>query len=190
MAEHRLKAVTALGGTEPRIDSFDVLTISENAEMALASLACRNGRQAEFLKQGKKLLGCDLPEAGAIAGKGVVKAIWIGPDQWFIEAPFETHEDIARHLVAAFSGTASVTEQTDAWVRFDIEGPATGTVFERLCALNVGGMASGSASRTAIEHLGCFVLCREAGIRYTVLGPRSGAASLHHALMTAARSVL
>ena len=32
--------------------------------------------------------------------------------------------------------------------------------------------------------------CREAGIRYSVLCPRSGAASLHHALITAAKSAL
>ncbi|MDH5451955.1 MAG: sarcosine oxidase, gamma subunit [Paracoccaceae bacterium] len=190
MPEHRLTALSPLGGDAPKVDSFEVFTICENPDLALASLASRVGKGAAFAKAAKKHFGFEMPEPGKTAQKSPYAAIWVGPEQWLIEAPFSDHEDIAVELKHAFDDSASVTEQTDGWARFDVEGPVTGAVFERLCALNVGGMASNSASRTAIEHLGCIVICREAGIRYSVLCPRSGAASLHHALITAAKSAV
>ncbi|MFZ1726785.1 MAG: sarcosine oxidase, gamma subunit [Albidovulum sp.] len=190
MPEHRLKALNPLGGNTAKVDSFDVFTISESPDMALASLACRIGRADDFAKIARKYFGFEMPGPGATAGKAPYTAIWIGPDQWLIEAPFESHEDIAKGLKAAFGGSGSITEQTDGWACFSAEGPAAGAVFERLCALNVAAMTSNSASRTAIEHLGCIVICREAGIRFSVLCPRSGAGSLHHALVTAAKSAL
>ena len=190
MPEHRLKALNPLGGDSAKVETFDVFTISENPDLALASLACRAGQANNFTKAARKHFGFEMPGPGASAGKTPITAIWIGPDQWMIEAPFETHEEIAAELKAAFGGSASVTEQTDGWACFAAEGPAAGAVFERLCALNVAAIPSNSASRTAIEHLGCIVICREAGIRFSVLCPRSGAASLHHALVTAAQSAL
>ena len=47
-------------------------------------------------------------------------------------------------------------------------------------------MQPGDATRTVIEHLGTYVIQGTQGM--TVLGPRSAAGSLHHALVTAARS--
>jgi sarcosine oxidase subunit gamma len=188
--EHRFKALNPLGGDTAKVDTFDVFTISENPNIALASLACRAGRADDFAKVAKKHFGFEMPGPGTTAGKAPYNAIWIGPEQWLIEAPFESHEDIARVVKAAFGGCASVTEQTDGWARFSVEGPASGAVFERLCSLNVAAMPSNSASRTAIEHLGCIIICREAGIRFSILCPRSGAGSLHHALVTAAKSAL
>jgi len=42
---------------------------------------------------------------------------------WFVEAPFDTHELIADLLRAALGDAASITEQTDAWVAFDLAAP-------------------------------------------------------------------
>lgn len=103
-----------------------------------------------------------------------------------VEAAFETHEDIVAALRPAFGDSASITEQTDAWVRFDLTGTGLAAVFERLCALDVRSMQPGDATRTVIEHLGTYVIRGTKGM--TVLGPRSAAGSLHHALVTAARS--
>ena len=49
--------------------------------------------------------------------------------------------------------------------------------------------SDGSATRTVLEHLGCYLIKRHATL-VTLFGPRSSAQSLHHALVVAARSVV
>jgi sarcosine oxidase, subunit gamma len=106
-----------------------------------------------------------------------------------VTAPFASHEDISGLVKAAAGDTASVTEQTDGWVRFELEGPRVNEMFERLCAIDVRTMQGGQATRTVIEHLGAFVLCQTTGRAFSVLTMRSAAASMHHALVTAAKSL-
>lgn len=190
MPEHRLKPITPLGGDKPRVDELPGLRIAENPDMALASVACRLRREADFAAAAERFFGFAMPAPGKVAGKTPYAAIWTGVDQWFIEAPFNTHEDIARIVKDGLGDTASVTEQTDGWARFDLEGDGAPDTFERLCGLDIRVMPANAASRTMIEHLGCIVVCREAGRRFSVFGPRSSAASLHHALVAAAKSAL
>jgi sarcosine oxidase, subunit gamma len=190
VADHRLKPLLPLGGDAPRVDTFDGFVLSENAGLALASLACRQAREADFAKAAQTLLGIAMPAPGKFVTAPPFGIFWIGPGQWFVEAPLATHEDIARFLTSGVRGLASVAEQTDGWARFDAEGARIADVFERLCPLDVRRMQAGDATRTMIEHLGCIVICRDATRRISVLGPRSAAGSLHHALVSAAKSAL
>jgi len=190
VADHRLKPLLPLGGDAPRVDTFDGFVLSENAGLALASLACRHGRAADFASATQALFGIAMPGPGRYVSAPPYGLIWTGPEQWFVEAPFASHEDIARILKDGLRDTASVTQQTDGWARFDVEGVRIADVFERLCALDMRRMQTGEATRTLIEHLGCLVICREAVRRFSVLGPRSAARSLHHALVSAATSAI
>lgn len=187
---HDLIPLSPLGGVAARLDTFDGLTISENPDWALVSVSARLGTEKQMAAAAKKLIGVGLPNVSGVAGKGDLTVFWTGPDQWMIEAPFASHEDLAGQAKSALKDTASVVEQTDGWVRFDVEGAPAPDVFERLCALDTRTMAANTVSRTTIEHLGCFVLCRDAGTSFSVFGPRSSAGSLHHALCTAATSAL
>ncbi len=181
MPDHRLKPLTALGHEAPQTDTIGLVTITENIDIALASLAARKGREADVAKAAKAL-NIALPAPGHASEN----ALWLAPDQWMIEAPFETHEDITAYLKPTFKDAASITEQTDAWVRFDLTGPNLPAMFELLCNLDTRAMQPGHATRTVIEHLGCYVTCTAAG--FSILGPRSSAKSLHHALIAAAAS--
>jgi sarcosine oxidase subunit gamma len=155
-------------------------------DMALASLASRRGREAEVATLAAAA-GLPLPGPRRAAAGAPFSAFWLGPEQWMVEAPHATHEDIVAHLKPVFGDAASITEQTDAWVRFEVAGPLP-PLFERLCNLDLWRFEPGSATRTVIEHLGCYAIRREPD-RLTLLGPRSSAGSLHHALLGAARSV-
>ena len=186
---HDLAPITPLGGTDARSDRVGSVTITEVADRALASLACRLGQEAAFDSAARALFGCGLPEPGQSVTAGDWVLIWTGPGQWFVEAPFATHEDIAARLKSAFGAAASVTEQSDAWAPFDLSGEGVLAVMERLVPVDTTMMETGSATRTVVEHIGCHVICREAAQRFTVMGARSFAASLHHALVAAARSV-
>ncbi len=187
---HNLAPLTALGATEARIDVIHGLTIREMPDIALASISTRLGKQAGFKRAVKAATGIDLPAPGTSASASGMTIFWIAPDQWMVEASHDRHENLAATLATAIKANGSVTEQNDGWARFDLEGDQCCAVLERLSATDSAGMTKGAATRATIEHLGCFLLCRKAAKHYSVLCPRSGAASLHHAIISAARSAL
>ena len=186
MADHRLKPITPLGNSTPHSVTIGPVTISEVVDTALASLATRMG-EAKAVADIADSAGIPLPGPGKAAQGATYAAFWLSPDMWMIEAPFATHEDVIAQLKPHFGEAASLTEQTDAWARFDVTGDDLPAMFERLCAFDLRSHGPGSATRTVIEHLGCYIVIRAPG-HLSVLGPRSSAASLFHALETAAQS--
>ncbi len=185
---HDLKPITALGGTEPRIDRFENLCITENDGVALASVSARSGHEETCRDVLKTMLGA-VPEVGKAILHDPEAGFWMGPEQWMIGAPRDTHELLADQLKSSLGDAASVTEQTGAWVCFDVTGPAMPDLCERLCAVPIRRMQAGDAQRTVIHHLGCFVIRRQANDHIRILGPRASAGSLHHALLEVARSI-
>ena len=181
---HKLKPITPLGAEEPQVDQIGTLTIAEVVDQALASLAAREGQ----LDAAQKALPLTLPGVGKSATQGVFAAFWTGPDQWMISADHDQHELLAAELKQIVGDTASVVEQTDGWCRFDVSGAVLCDLFERLSNVPVRTMERGDVIRGTVEHLGAF-LWRLADDRMAVIAPRSSAASLHHALVAAARSV-
>ncbi len=182
---HRLRPLPALGGALPAAERIGPVAIAESMDAALASIAVRRGREAEVRTRASRA-GLSLPGPGEVAVGAPWTAFWVGPEMWFIEAPHATHEDIVGHLKPLFGDAASITEQTGAWVRLEVSGPLQ-PLLERLCNLDLWRFGPGSATRTTIEHLGVYAI-RRAPDQMTLLGPRSSADSLHHALVTAARS--
>lgn len=179
-----LAPITALGAETPRREAFGALTLAENAGLALASLALRRNAARPMP------LGLDLPGPGGWAAGEGGAAFWTGPDQWIIAAEGRAEEDFAAAVKAAAPG-CSVTEQTDAWVAFEITSAAGPAPIVRLLEKTVNidpeAFGPGSAQRTGLEHLSVFVI-RPAEERLTVLGMRSAAGTLWHALETAARN--
>lgn len=185
---HDLKTVTALGEAKPRVDAFEHITIAENDGLALASVAARLGREADCHAALKSLLGA-VPEVRRAILRDPEAGFWMGPEQWMLGAPRATHEMLADDLKARFGDAASVTEQSGAWVCFDVTGPAMEDLCERICAVPIRRMVAGDVQRTVIHQLGCFVIRREASDHIRILGPRASARTLHHALLTAAHSI-
>ena len=186
MPNHRLKPLSPLGHDAPVVATIGPVTISEKIDSALASVATRRD-QDKSVAAAAKTLDIPLPSAGHFEQAAVFSAFWLGPDQWMVEAPFASHEDIVAILKPAFGNAASITEQTDAWVRFDVSGKDLPSMFERLCAFDLRSHGTGSATRTVIDHLGCYIVIRGEAL-LSVIGPRSSARSLHHALVVAAQS--
>ena len=181
-----LIAITPLGATRPRIDSHGPVTLTEVTDRALASVAARLGHEAQTAALVTSLIGAPAPGPARMGGTGLT-AFWMGPNQWMLDAPIETHEDLAHQIVAQAKGAASVTDQTGAWCRFDLSGDGLADVLERLTNANTRAFTGGEAQRTAVEHMGCFLLCHSPR-HISVIGPRSSAGSLHHAILTAIRS--
>jgi len=80
---------------------------------------------------------------------------------------------------------ASVTEQTDAWVGFDLTADDLAALMQRLCNVDFAIVPDGHATRTVMEHLGVYLIKRGKGAA-RIYGPRSSAESLLHAVEAAA----
>ena len=104
-----LKSLTPLGHDTPITETIGAVTITENTGTALASLASRLGREAE-VASAAAAAGIALPGPGRSLSATIYAAIWLGPEQWMIEAPFTTHEDITAHLKPIFGEAASITD--------------------------------------------------------------------------------
>ena len=177
-----LTPTTALGGTIPLDETIGSNRIREVSDAAMTSLAMLKGMGATFKKAAASQLG-ELPAPGYAGGTKQNSTIWMGPDQYLVEGI-----DTAT-LAANFGASAAITDQSDAWVRFDVTGGDVVAMLERLSGANTRRMQAGSATRTAIHHMHCVIVCRAGGTDFTILGPRSSAASLQHALVAAAASL-
>lgn len=187
MADLMLAPLTPLGNALPEQHSIGGIALTEVVDTALGSLTARAG-QAAALADRAAAAGLPLPGPARWAAGAPFSAFWLAQDSWMVEAPFASHEDIHRHLRGIFGATAAVTEQTDGWARVDVSGGDLPALFERLCPVDLRGLAPGHATRTVIEHIGCYLIWRETG-RISVIGPRSSAAALWHALETAAAAL-
>ena len=186
MAEPLL-ALTALGAAAPVTAEVGPYRITERFDVALASLATRKGRDKDVAKAAKAA-HVPLPGPAQWVAGAPFAAFWIAPEMWMVEAPFASHEDIVAHLKPAFGDAASITEQTDAWVRFDLTAPNLTPLIERLCNVDFPVAPVGFATRTVIEHTGCYLI-RRADTDVTLYAPRSSASSLLHGLKVAAASL-
>jgi sarcosine oxidase subunit gamma len=182
------KSLTALGQDTAQVVAIGPYQISERFDVALASLAVRRGQDAAFASAAQTA-GVPLPPASSFAAGEVFSAFWVTPEMWFIEADFASHQDITAHLKPLFGDTASITEQTDAWVRFDVAGTGLAALFERLTNIDLVSLPDGFASRTVIEHLGVYLIKRSA-TEVVLYGPRSSALGLLHALQVTAKSII
>lgn len=182
-----LQPLTALDRREATTVTHGPLTISERTDVALASVAARKGRGNDLSAAAQKA-GVPLPSPASYQPGTPYAAFWVAPEMWFVEAPYATHELVADMLKSSLGDAASITEQTDAWVAYDLAAPDLTPLLERLCNVDYSTRPTGHATRTVMEHLGVYLIKHGPGAA-RLYGPRSSAESLLHALETAAHSL-
>lgn len=181
---------TALGGTEPLVETWPGFTLAEITETALASLATRRGGGQALRTAIEGAFALALPEPGRRAEGNPLSAVWMGHEQWFVEAPRASTPNIVSVLAEAVGETASITDQGDSWTRLELTGPWTRTVLEKLCPLDLhpSTFPSGAAARTTMEHIGGIIMVLGDGETFVLLTPRSSARSFLANLRHAAES--
>lgn len=183
---HQLTSLTPLGLKEPAIIAISGTEIAEIIDLSLASVTARTGQEAVVAKHIASFIGADAPLPGHWSG-GDIAAFWTAADQVFIQAPFATYEDLGAICDSHFGKAASSVELTDGWCRFAMRGPYNKRILSLLCNVDMRPFGKYHAARTSLDHLGCFILGLSDD-EVHILGPRSSAASLQHALIAAAKS--
>ena len=70
-----------------------------------------------------------------------------------------------------------------------VPAPDLPRLMERLTNVDLRSAEDGAATRTVIDHLGCYLIKRSAS-EISLYCPRSSAQSLHHAMIIAAQSLV
>ena len=180
MAEKALSTVAALDGHANTVTEVGGWRLTERTDLALASFAMRAAGTRVAEEMISELAG-EMCDTGRYVEGPRFAMFHTGPGQWFVMAPSVDGSELSRELRAAFDDRASITDQSGGWTVFDLQGAGLSNVLERLCNVDLGRFAAGAATRTQIEHVGCFLICRGAE-DFCISCPRSYAVSVHEAI--------
>ena len=104
---------------------------------------------------------------------------WARKNSYFILGEIEP-----KSLNSSFNSTASITDQTGGWVCFNISGKYSKSLFEKLVSLDIDFFKEGDVTRTSINKINCFVLCKEKFLNYTIVCPSSFLESMKNRLIS------
>lgn len=139
----------------------------------VTSLAPFKGQEAAVSADLTAQIGIGLPPPNrltAAAAPDGARVVWSGVGQAFVLGP----------ALDPILG-AAMTDQSDAWAGFALEGSGARDVLARLTPLDLrpARFAQGQAARTLLGHMSC-LLWRSAEARYEILVFRSMAAWAAH----------
>lgn len=178
MAELMLKAQNALPQGEAML--MGATRIEVLAMPRLTSLMPGPGGKA-LAEALRKHHGLGLPAPGARVISDEGECLWFGLDQYML---------IGTAPSPLLAGTATLTDQSDAWVSVLLEGPLARDVLARLTPLDLRdtAMPEGATARSEIAHmLGSLTRVAPQGYRLMVF--RSMAETLLHELKATLEAV-
>jgi len=178
-----------------RISPLAQLLASANAPLQLAERALLahvivRGRaeDAAFGAAVFAVLGVAVPTGPNTLGEsGDVRILWLGPDEWLVQAPDARRASVIGSLRAALAGQfAAVTDVSDGHAVIVLEDPRAADLLSRACPLDLHLSVFG-VGRCAQSLLGkaSVLLVREAPERFAITVRRSFAAYAFHVLQDA-----
>lgn len=179
-----LRPRSALDGVD---DVIGTIRLREVTNISLVSVAARRNSQDRCHAWLRMTFGA-VPGPNGSESSVAGTALWMGPDQWMLSRQIGPDFDYAGNIKTELDEAASVTEQTGSWVTIEVTGDRLADAFERLCAIPIRTMQPGEARRTQIHHQSCFVVL-ESKSAARILGARSSARSLWHALTMTAKAL-
>lgn len=180
MAE--LYAKTALRHDQARAVTIGRLEIRDNPDLSITWIARRRGSDLAAVED---FLGMKLPAAGDTSIAGTCRALPSAREQWLVLSPWSAN--FPDQVKAAGGAGISVCDQSDGWVVFEILGDTIDPLLERLCDLDPMQLTPERSAPSSVEHLRVILMRLPEGLM--ILGPRSSAQSLHHAIIRTAQAI-
>ena len=170
--------------------TFDGITLSEVAGLALMSVALPRGGRSAAADALRSHVSVEWPKVGMSTRAPVTGERFLGlqHDQIFVMAT--DADGSALPVLAEKLGTAFyLSDQSDSWAVLQISGPRCRAALERLCPIDVAPEAFpvGAVTRTIMEHHGAIILRTDADA-FLLLSPRSSAMSFLHTIVQAVES--
>ena len=118
----------------------------------------------------------ELPQTPRFARAPGMRAIWAGPQRWLVVA----ESDVEAALTDRLGPGATVTDQTDARVVFQLSGPRARDTLAKGCGLDLhpSVFAPGHVAWALVAHVACALWQEDEAPTYAVAVPRSYAGSV------------
>ena len=148
-----------------RQDGAPGVTIAERADLGLATVAARKGRDEALGVRVRKVYGAALPSGPSLAqGKGVT-FIGTGPGQWFALSAKFKNEALAGELAGKLEGLASVSDQSSGRAVLNLRGPHVRDVLAKGLAIDLDPLVfpPDGAVTSTISHIGVQLWSGDAG---------------------------
>lgn len=115
-------------------------------------------RQPEALLRLTGAIGSELalePNTVRKTADGRRKVLWLGPEEWLVEAPFEEATTLLDELGAAAGPEVTVVDLSANWVRLALCGPDAGEVLSTVCALDLRprSLRPGACAQTLVARV-------------------------------------
>lgn len=127
------------------------LNLTEVAPGVITSVAPYAGQEAAASTALKALIGAEIPAPNRSTGRDGARVVWTGAGQAMVIGT-AVDPSLAQH--------AALTDQSDAWVTFRLQGQGVEDVLARLTPLdlNPGVFKKGHAGRSQLGHMNAVFL--------------------------------
>ena len=128
------------------------VSLTEIRNFDLIQIMGRRGKATDLAKAAKAHFGVAAPEAPKAVQAPDATLIWSGPDQFFVLSKGGKHT--MDTLAPAFSGSASLSDQTHARALISISGGKARTMLAKLSSIDLHPTAFpvGAAAATSMDH--------------------------------------
>ena len=128
------------------------VSLTEIRNFDLIQIMARRGKGADLAKAAKARFGIAAPEAPKALQTSDATLIWSGPDQFFVLSKGGRHT--MDMLAPAFSGTASLSDQSHARALISVSGVKARSMLAKLSSIDLHREAFpvGAAAATAMDH--------------------------------------
>jgi methylglutamate dehydrogenase subunit D len=129
------------------------VSLTEIRNFALIQVMARRGRSADLANAAHAYFGFATPYGPKAVHAESTTLIWSGPDQFLVLSK-DGGESRMEKLRQAFSGLASLSDQSHARVLIRIAGPQARVMLAKLSSIDLHASAfpAGSAAATSIDH--------------------------------------
>lgn len=154
----------------------------------LVQVMARRDNAAALAEALQTVFSLTLPPPGRAASAGALRALWMQPQGWLIQAPADADAGLLEGLARACVGMASVVDQSDGRAVFSLAGGQARGVLARLCRLDLHPrvFAVGQVAATPLGGLAALLHQTGAGPEYQLIVAASYARAFGRMLATAA----
>lgn len=157
------------------------LSLTEIVPEQVTSVAPYAGQESAASEALTALIGAGIPAPNRSTGRDGARVVWTGAGQAMVIGPV-VDPSLAQH--------AALTDQSDAWVTFKLQGQGVEDVLARLTPLdlNPGVFKTGHAARSQLGHMNA-VFLKVAADAFEIMIFRSMARTAVHEVEIAMKAV-
>ncbi len=147
---------SVVAGLSGNVEGKPGVTLTEYRGFGLVQVMARRGRWSAVADAARRVYGLDAPARPTASSGSAAALVWSGPDQFLALTPGAGLAGLLPGVASAFSGIASLSDQTGGRCLVSVSGPRARDALGKLCSVDLheAAFAAGTAAATALDHTG------------------------------------